>query len=474
MSLKSYLNGIETQAGRIARTQLPDVPLVSSAVHQLSETCDAVGNVEIEDPEQFVHRVRVYWTAHQSLKGLSNKDFRACVSLIQQPDVDGDCMAADPELVRAVINRVRETWSKLALRNLTYQYLEGYNPDSPVTDQIYRTIKDAPQKHRPQLLHELHTKGLLNELDGPIVLAAHILKSDDPVDSLLADTRITGPLAQSKFVEQCFKIVCTVIARQSEPSQSQLLRLIDWSEDPSAGSQQRERFPHQTPALARALLLPWASASRSPSSELEAKIKNLLIGSLDDPRFPSASARWHEIDDQAVGVLKRWLNRIAITQFFEIVSKSMDSADGNRMWKSRRRFWTAYLDYIEDAWVVFHTVGTELAERMAIDTDDDSFSQHGKFSRGPYDASHAVLLLTIGDLVIAEWSHNGACRIWKRGDPRAPTTYRQRYDAYALRNGWWKQSHVGDRDGNWQMKVAQKIRNETGVSVSKSAYHSHW
>lgn len=148
----------------------------------------------------------------------------------------------------------------------------------------------------------------------------------------------------------------------------------------------------------------------------------------------------------------------------------MKAPDEKRMWRYRRKFWSAYLPHITDAWVAFGSQGEHLARETARRTEDNNFKRFGLL-HGAVAGTHAVLIMTIGDLTIAEWSHSGKCRMWLRGHPNAPKLYASHYRAEDLRwSEWWEASHTGNEAYGWQGKFAEKIRRETGVSVSSAEY----
>jgi hypothetical protein len=272
-------------------------------------------------------------------------------------------------------------------------------------------------------------------------------------------------LARSAFVNACSYVRDTAASRPAA-----IDTLMDWAThdgDPEQG-RIRLRYPDMVGSIVNALLLPWLS--QAPDKDIERKVRNFVIAAIGDPRFAISSAQWSDVDRSAREVLIGWLTRASVVQFFEIVSQTMSKPDEKRMWKYRRKFWSAYLPHISNAWVAFGVEGEHLARQMAARTQDSSFKQFGRLN-GSAQSTHAVLIVTIGDLVIAEWSHSGKCRMWPRGHPQAPRPYQPDYNAYDLRwSDWWEQSHHGNETYGWQRKFEQKIRHETGIKMRFSDY----
>ena len=448
----------------------PSSSAVSIAVYKLVTTLNQKDLIEIQQPEHIVDRLLAYWNKHQSLGTVSSRDLRHCTFLLYQEGTSGTRIIDDNVFFDNVLAQVRTKWPQLAIRNLTYQYLDNYDPNSKVNSDIFGLISRAPDNRRPILLNAMYEYKLMSRRNGTNTLARSILESNDSIENLLDVRHMSGVLSQSSFAEHSFKVACDLVHKKYS-RRHYVDQLIKWAgeSDPKGGV--RERYPKTTVELAKALLEPWAGRKDSPSPELEARIKNLMLGSLRDPRLPGSSPKWDDIPI-ARDVIKKWLNRVALTQFFEIVSETMNTSEEKRMWRSRKRFWSGYLQYIEDAWVVFGSSGKIRAKNHAHAKQDKSFQNHGTFlpGTGSVASTHACIILKIGDIVIAEWSHNGKCRTWPYNSSDVPSLYESGYDVYSLKYGQWEQIHGGDKGGNWQDKVSRHIRYETGVSVSRSVY----
>ena len=151
------------------------------------------------------------------------------------------------------------------------------------------------------------------------------------------------------------------------------------------------------------------------------------------------------------------------------------------LWAHRRAFWNALnrRGYIADACVVFESAGARAARSMfGKDIPFASFGQKSGVQRG-----HSVLLLHIGSLVVAEWSHNGPCSVWNEGAGESgPALHRPRYDSREV-----KKAHAGDnsqdtmaRQGvfwhggsssyRWQHRVAEYLRAHIQLVVRQSEY----
>jgi hypothetical protein len=183
--------------------------------------------------------------------------------------------------------------------------------------------------------------------------------------------------------------------------------------------------------------------------------------------------------DDVADILKRWLTEQSLRQFFDVVDRIAQP----HQWRFRRAFWQAYHDanLIQNAWVIFGPDGAAQARR--------SFGQgirFGRFRSGGHkqvQRGHAVLLMDMGQCVVADWSHNGYCNIWPASDPDRPRdlnaeTYstsdvgrrlpRDTSEINVNRHDMF--SHVGSQNYIWQDRVARRLQELIGVRVPQSAY----
>jgi hypothetical protein len=160
----------------------------------------------------------------------------------------------------------------------------------------------------------------------------------------------------------------------------------------------------------------------------------------------------------------RWLAHATLEQFLKVV----DRVAAKHQWDYRRAFWGAYIEkkFVANAWVAFGSSGAHEATKISNQTGDQLMRRFATL--GGAAADQAVLLLRIGDLTIADWSHNGKLRIWRRG-AGAPELNLKSYLAPDLRlDSDFELVHLPP-DG-WQQRTEAYIRRHTGIQISEREY----
>lgn len=466
MGLRDFLNSMERRQSTLRTRELPPLEL-TKAVQKLEASIARSGGAIGEAPGAFVQRIEKTWSDTRSLAALTNRDLRGIAYFLYQETESVAGVLADNEgFVGEFIKAFSARPSSLLARSLTNTFLLHFGHNSKVDRQISDALKRLPENKTPPNLRSLREAGLIDDRLGPDRLG-RLLSTSTDIPQSLAELGISEVISRCAFVAAAYERSCRNVVEKTGDPTAAVQQIFTWA---TSGSDKRsEAFPTKTAATVDALLLPWQRSRIAPPPALQTRIKDFLVASLGDPRFRHSSARWTTLSEEARTVLKHWLNIASVTQFFDIVDDTMADPPSKRMWKYRRAFWTAYLEEVSDAWVVFGTSGAAMARDAARRSNDSSLSQFGRFGSSGASGSQAVLILSIGNLRIAEWSHSGKCRMWT-GNERAPAPYEKSYSVYALRNAPWEESHTGAEQGNWQRSFRNKIRAETGINRPDGAF----
>jgi hypothetical protein len=211
------------------------------------------------------------------------------------------------------------------------------------------------------------------------------------------------------------------------------------------------------------LILPFEDTQ--PHEHIRKRLKDVIVKSYGDPRLAGTGRSWPYLQNdpgqdkrwRGMAVIKRWLVADSIDLFFLIIDRHAI----DRQWRRRRALWKGYFDQgdIENAWLILGVQPTETARRIKIE-EENSELEWGTLRGAGSDQS--VLLMTVGDVTVLDWSHSGAFRAWRSDNANIPSFYRGSYDAGEdLRTEPdFRKVHGGD----WEPDVINFIRNETGIT----------
>lgn len=228
------------------------------------------------------------------------------------------------------------------------------------------------------------------------------------------------------------------------------------------------RFPDARRSIAQSLLGPWTDGRQSPSLEAQGLVKDFVLKYIGSPQLQPHL--WIGADAEAA-VVRGWLARATLQVFFRLIAEhAFDS-----QWRYREAFWLACLNKgaIADAWLV---LGSRVhASALARKQLGEAFGELTGSS-----ADQSVLLLRIGPIILAEWSHNGKLRAWPVR--QAPRLYEHTYHRaelieeglpfpadpvrpFAIASG---SDHSGLRhfpQGAWQRRAAALLAQQAGVTL---------
>lgn len=370
---------------------------------------------------------------------------------------------------------------KSMLRRLIDVWLQHFLPsDGTFVDAGRQIDRHLAADHTGLLAHwkESHRAyDLFDATTGPRQLATRILQESD--GQTLAACRLAGPArGTSGYVR----------AVHAELS-AQLPKRLITSPVPALANAIRFyapdgqlRFDEQKPngAMADAMVGPWVSKQKNLSEGMQKEVLVTLRQHLGDPRVDSRR-RWADATEETRRTVRGWLSKLSLDAFFNVVGQFAQNAGMDHQWKAREAFWSVCLrkDFIQDSWLV---LGDNVAKAVAHNRE--LRGSHGYLSGG--DANHSVLLMQIGNLTFAEWSHNGKVRAWASDWNAAPSLFAKNYSREMLTapgaqfpppanrrylpvSGTDGVSHF---DGVWQGRVAALLQKKEGLQILPSEWQA--
>lgn len=371
------------------------------------------------------------------------------------------CLATKPEFVAAFLAFLRDEPRRLpaTLWITLRDYPETLPNFSTLLFGLERCLLETGVTSA-QVWRRRHDRYWLFNSSGPQKIAEAVLEHDKmPVAEVLTEAGFSGDLSTAGFLRAVHRRLLETVAKSlhdDQPGAAYLERPIAFIETERG----RLRLAGLAPAVADALLLP--HTEQGPLEATRECIQAFILRHLEDPRvFPR---KWQGVSRDAQAVMLRWLVRQTLEDFFRLIGRHA----WMNHWQYRAAFWHAYFraGAISDARV---SLG-ENARVLARQVFKLPATQFSRLSAGA-QKDHSVLLLQIGSLVIAEWSHNGSCRVWNEGNRSAPSLREFSHDGAMLRSGAdHTQIHSHSESYSWQRNLSEHIRAQTGIAVFQRDY----
>jgi hypothetical protein len=369
-------------------------------------------------------------------------------------------LASDPHFLNQYLDALRSIRSRMAIKRLIHSYCLHFDPTHAGIRQIARFLEEAVSTvhTRWKWLEISRQYRFFDPTQAPSQLEKLTVGAAHPRTEL-EKVGLTGQLSASGLSAHIFMRALKTIEKKLEMRSEieDVERAIAWVEADDGVMY----FRAYRGALASALLLPFLN--RDPAPNIRQRIQSYLLEGMSDPRIDRGA--WLGTDESACSVMIRWLAQATLEQFLKVV----DHVAPKHQWDYRRRFWNAYIKkgMVANAWVAFGSNGAQVARQIAETTADELMRRFAMLVG--VSSNHAVLLLSIGDLVIADWSHSGRLRIWRSGNDAAPKFSRPSYAAKDLRTGS-DFDVVHNPPDSWQRRAEDYIRRHTGISLSETEY----
>lgn len=459
MSIRSLL---ETEAARL-RVQAKPALLKAKLDDEVKKVCARFSDGgEPPDPPDLDLLVRRFREAarNNTLHQFSRREWnQVCWGMFVPPEP----LAEQPLFLDALLTRLWNGPSRSLCRTLILVYLAKFDPTSRSMQRIAQALADLaprwdwPWAERQQRFH------LFEPDKAPLELAKHCSAAGSSLEEKLEDAGIKGICRFCGMEAAAFHFALRLMRhslenRPATRSRPRMERTIAWYEKALAHGGMSAFQAHRA-AMATVLLLPWQE--RAPEDALREHITEFLLKHFKDPRIHPEN--WLKVPEEATAVLRRWLARMALEQFLEVVDQVAERGH----WMYRRPFWMSYekKGVIEEAWVLFGPKA-----RMSAGSLLRGLSGYGSV-QGSRLPTHCIILLRIGGLTIAEISHIGKCRIWKDGNRNTPLLYKQVYrGAEVERFPDMEQVHMGSHDLTWQRKIADFIQVNTGITFDSNEW----
>jgi hypothetical protein len=444
--------------------RLPQDMPTTRMIHQLSASDVAAREPEREVLEAVRQRLRA---ASFNRGDLDPRDVKRAPWILWQGNPPA---IGFPGLLDRVVGQAAR--SPRALRYLIEAWLRDFGPRATgITSAglgIERLLADSTDTRMGPWRAAHGRFRLFDAAEGPATLAAAILNAPQPVATVLEAA--------------CFADQARAVGAYMRSVQTELLaRLPVALERPAACTQLARacgfltngkglRFDDSRATIAAALCTPWFNTARTPDADLQHNVTDFLVAQIGNPQI--RAGRWVGAEKESA-LIRRWLARASLKVFFDLIADyALD-----QHWKYREAFWSACLlkGAIDDAWLA---LGANV--HASARARQDLGSAFGRLEGAGASGDQSVLLLRIGPLLIAEWSHNGSMRAWitdeaprlgratyARGDlirsclpfPSDPT---RRGPPDTTTSGL---RHAGSATGIWQRRAALLLARHANIRL---------
>lgn len=416
---------------------------------------EAESAIEAEELAEVAERLQAAISQGRE-NSISSRDWRKsawCLWMADRP------LAGNRKFLAAYLDHIVSSAKRSLIKKLISAYLRDYEETRVNLHLVTQFLKEHVANW-DWVWADRHQRFALFDSDGPEKVAKILADNKQPVQDFLDEVGLRGDLAFAGYARQVYKHYLEKLRHSNKEKFEELLpKVLKWSIDGEC-----LRFPGWEVELANALLTPWQD--KRPSESVQNEIEDFLLRYFKDPRIPTTPGyKWTAVGEDTKAVILRWLVGAALEQFLQVV----DKVAMVQQWRYRKAFWSAYhkAGVIDEAWVAFAWRGAAQAKRSF-----GTAKGFGKLSGSGVAAEHAVLVMKIGNLTIADWSHNGKCHMWTPSKSGIPKLYRRDYERDDLVHGSYNGGivHAGAPHGTWQSTVASYIGNQTKIRLKRSAY----
>ena len=380
-------------------------------------------------------------------------------------------LAQRADVLNRIVEEVDRSDRRKLFRTLATVYLIQFRPDRPGLEYVSSVLQRGSLRWGEPFSTFHRDYALYDPALGPKNIATLALRQKtSPTDAM----RLLGfgaLDAQSGFTEAVTRNLLVELGNGAEPDH---LKRLEKVRAYALDSRNELIFKGLDLELAEALMKPFLASS--PEKSIKDIFLNFIVSIFKDPRtYPGRWERFPKIKALVVS----WLTEQSLRQFLDIVGLTVKDPSDAQMWRYRRAFWEAAhrKGIIKGAWVVFAEDGARLARsRFGKNVDFGIFNSAGSKQ---IQRTHAVLLLEVGQGIVADWSHNGKVNIWSDASERgAPKLYQKTYSSDDVTISkddtdtprYLVKTHSSPKTYSWQRVVAERIYRMTNTRLQPGDY----
>lgn len=435
----------EFSVRRVTRLAIPTVT-------SLSEACKTfqVASRPMEEDKARIVRILVSLETHNAIS-LLRRDIRFITAAIGNSSSIGNNEVAailaevefrqDDRLIRAVFKALLASYQddakRTRLRNFLVRHFDG------LTSGIQKFSEES---------------GILKS-DGDLLKLAQELSQSNDIFRFCVSKSINSSILSTSYGTELK--LASIRAAMANPQPKMVQQLFSWIFADINGTPLGDYY--------EAILSPFQKTV--PSADVQKVLTGTLVRKFDDPRIADwprlAGVNGEERKSACLSTIKRWLS----IEYLDLFIRIIEATAVDHQFKPRKRFWLKYFEkgVISDLTLILASDANAVARKTRGEASDSEYMKWASLNLALTNQS--VLLMRLGDLVIAEWSHSGAMRFWKAGSKEAPEFHLREYNAADLRSGSirvkvggdYRDSIVHTPNGQWMRSASDAIEFQTGV-----------
>lgn len=377
-------------------------------------------------------------------------------------------LAQAPGVVERLLAAIAAAGRPRLFSALASAYVDGFAPERPGIVAIAAFLAERAEASGAPWAEAHRDLEIFSPVEGPKQVAATALARAVTPGEVLSGFGLGAPLGLTLAAMRAgFEHLA---AGSNRDPLARLALVSRWVFDGEA-----VRFEDLRGVAVEAAVVPFGRMS--PEGEARETALALAMRLLGDPRLETS--RWTGTS-RAEAIVRRWLDGAALVRFLE----AGGAGGEDDPWAHRRAFWSALLakGHVDAMRIVFSGAETGLGPTGAQETFGTGTAM-AHFVGDTVPPGHSVLLMRVGTLVIADWSHGAPCFIWdeERGEV-APDLGQEAYEPDALRKvlvgstdeaNMAKQGrflHRGSKFYKWQAAIADHLRGRRGIILTRSDY----
>ena len=460
-------DGLSEILDRFMRLPFPEVR--QRAVPAMAEAAARLANidekVERPKPDELIVICRRIDAALGAGEPLSRRDLRRAPWCLWAPDMP---LAEIPGRIQMLLDQLVAAGRAKLFKTLAFAWGHAFALERAGIAPVGQFLWAHSHLLGPKWVAALKRWPLFDPQKGPRALAETAIDLGKSPETLLEDEGLGDFAKCLGYVFSAYALGLGLLERGAlRDPEKRLAILNSWIFD----ANHKLRHASLSAPAVRAAIDPFGDTM--PEKGIRDRYIAFALSLLGDPR--SQPAKWVNCR-RSQDILRRWLTEQTLRQFFDVVDRV--ASEGH--WKYRRAFWNALYakDLIDEAWVIFEYHGQQEARRMF-----GKDLEFGTITSAGTQAGHSILLLRIGTLTVAEWSHSSPCSIWdESSQERGPQLYKRQYTASEL-----KKTFVGSSSGEnaakqgvfwhrnsdvyaWQHHIATYLKKRRGISIPEHEY----